>query len=176
MFQAQTNLMDYFNRTFASGKWNHFMDQSHIGYTGWRDPAQNNLGAIKLTELEVPDAAALGVAIAGSTAALRRELKKVLPDAELVKLPPTHPLFTGGWNAVERGYSAIQSTKPQTLGYGLNDSPAGLAAWLVEKWRSWTDSGGDLALVHEDGDATTLVVGHDVPRTDLIAFADSLAG
>jgi pimeloyl-ACP methyl ester carboxylesterase len=49
------------------------------------------------------------------------------------------------WDAVERGYSSIQSTKPQTLGYGLNDSPAGLAAWLVEKWRSWTDTGGDPA-------------------------------
>lgn len=48
------------------------------------------------------------------------------------------------WSDVERGYSAIQSTKPQTLGYGLNDSPAGLAAWILEKWRSWSDSGGDL--------------------------------
>jgi pimeloyl-ACP methyl ester carboxylesterase len=48
------------------------------------------------------------------------------------------------WDDVERGYSAIQSTKPQTVGYGLNDSPAGLAAWLVEKWRSWSDSGGEL--------------------------------
>jgi pimeloyl-ACP methyl ester carboxylesterase len=48
------------------------------------------------------------------------------------------------WSDVERGYSSIQSTKPQTVGYGLTDSPAGLAAWLVEKWRSWTDSGGDL--------------------------------
>lgn len=48
------------------------------------------------------------------------------------------------WGAVERGYSAIQSTKPQTVGYGLTDSPAGLAAWILEKWRSWTDSGGDL--------------------------------
>jgi pimeloyl-ACP methyl ester carboxylesterase len=47
------------------------------------------------------------------------------------------------WAAAERGYSAIQSTKPQTLGYALNDSPAGLAAWIVEKWRSWTDSHGD---------------------------------
>jgi pimeloyl-ACP methyl ester carboxylesterase len=47
------------------------------------------------------------------------------------------------WAAVERGYSAIQSTKPQTLGYALNDSPAGLAAWILEKWRSWTDSHGD---------------------------------
>ena len=48
------------------------------------------------------------------------------------------------WDDVERGYSAIQSTKPQTVGYGLTDSPAGLAAWIVEKWRSWSDSHGDL--------------------------------
>jgi len=44
----------------------------------------------------------------------------------------------------EYGYKAIQSTKPQTLGYGLNDSPAGLAAWILEKWRSWADSRGNL--------------------------------
>ncbi len=44
----------------------------------------------------------------------------------------------------EYGYKAIQSTKPQTLGYGLNDSPAGLAAWILEKWRSWADSRGHL--------------------------------
>jgi len=47
------------------------------------------------------------------------------------------------WQA-EIGYKAIQSTKPQTLGYGLNDSPAGLAAWILEKWRSWADSRGHL--------------------------------
>lgn len=45
---------------------------------------------------------------------------------------------------MEGGYKAIQSTKPQTLSYGLNDSPAGLAAWILEKWRAWADSGGDL--------------------------------
>ena len=48
------------------------------------------------------------------------------------------------WDETERGYSALQSTRPQTLGYGLTDSPVGLAAWLVEKWRAWSDSGGDL--------------------------------
>jgi pimeloyl-ACP methyl ester carboxylesterase len=48
------------------------------------------------------------------------------------------------WEEVERGYSSIQSTKPQTVGYGLNDSPAGLAAWILEKWRSWGDTHGDL--------------------------------
>ena len=48
------------------------------------------------------------------------------------------------WLAEEGGYSHIQSTKPQTLSYGLNDSPAGLAAWIVEKYRRWSDCGGDV--------------------------------
>ena len=69
LFQAQTNLMDYFNRTFAGGKWNHFMDQSHIGYVDWRDPARNNMNAIRLTTIEVPEAAAMGIAVEGSAAA-----------------------------------------------------------------------------------------------------------
>lgn len=41
--------------------------------------------------------------------------------------------------ANEVGYQQIQGTKPQTLGYGLNDSPAGLAAWIVEKFHGWSD-------------------------------------
>lgn len=40
----------------------------------------------------------------------------------------------------ESGYQAIQSTKPQTLAVGLNDSPAGLAAWIVEKFHGWSES------------------------------------
>jgi len=48
------------------------------------------------------------------------------------------------WMQAEGGYSHIQGTKPQTLSYGLNDSPVGLAAWLVEKYRGWSDCGGDV--------------------------------
>ena len=48
------------------------------------------------------------------------------------------------WLSDEGGYSHIQATKPQTLSYGLNDSPAGLAAWIVEKYRTWSDCGGDV--------------------------------
>src|SRR5438477_59277 len=44
----------------------------------------------------------------------------------------------------ETGYQQIQGTKPQTLAFGLTDSPAGLAAWIVEKFRTWSDSGGDV--------------------------------
>ncbi|MGD1044572.1 MAG: glycosyl hydrolase 115 family protein [Bacteroidota bacterium] len=66
LFQADTSLMGYFNRTFADGKWNHFMDQTHLGYTNWQDPPQNSLRAIKLTEIAIPDTAMMGVAIDGS--------------------------------------------------------------------------------------------------------------
>jgi pimeloyl-ACP methyl ester carboxylesterase len=42
------------------------------------------------------------------------------------------------------GYQQIQSTKPQTIGYLLDDSPAGLAGWIVEKFREWSDCDGDV--------------------------------
>ena len=45
----------------------------------------------------------------------------------------------------EIGYQWIQGTKPQTLAFGLSDSPTGLAAWIVEKFHSWTDNDGDPA-------------------------------
>jgi pimeloyl-ACP methyl ester carboxylesterase len=46
--------------------------------------------------------------------------------------------------ADHRAYGAIQGTRPLTLGYGLNDSPAALAAWIVDKFWAWSDHGGNL--------------------------------
>ena len=51
------------------------------------------------------------------------------------------------WLKEECGYIAIQGTRPQTLAYGLTDSPAGLAAWIVEKFRRWSDCNGDVESV-----------------------------
>jgi microsomal epoxide hydrolase len=48
------------------------------------------------------------------------------------------------WMREESGYGAIQGTKPQTLAYALTDSPVGLAAWVVEKYRTWSDCDGDV--------------------------------
>lgn len=70
---------------------------------------------------------------------------KPLPDAS------DYAADEAGWHAKtqaffanESGYSAEQSTKPQSLAFGLNDSPVGLAAWLIEKRRSWSDCDGDV--------------------------------
>ncbi len=49
----------------------------------------------------------------------------------------------GEWAREETGYIQIQGTRPQTLAYGLTDSPAGLAAWIAEKFHAWTDHAGD---------------------------------
>jgi len=48
------------------------------------------------------------------------------------------------WARDEGGYQAIQNSKPQTLAFALADSPAGLASWIVEKFRGWSDCGGDV--------------------------------
>ncbi len=56
------------------------------------------------------------------------------------------------FRAAETGYQAIQGTKPQSLAYGLADSPAGLAGWIVEKFRTWSDADGDLDAVIDRDD------------------------
>lgn len=49
---------------------------------------------------------------------------------------------TQEWNRDRPGYADIQSTRPQTLAYGLTDSPIGQLAWIAEKFKEWTDSQG----------------------------------
>jgi hypothetical protein len=67
LFQADAALSDYYNHTLAHGKWNHMMDQTHIGYSSWNQPSENVMPQV--AEIEIPVAAALGVAVEGSTAA-----------------------------------------------------------------------------------------------------------
>jgi pimeloyl-ACP methyl ester carboxylesterase len=61
-----------------------------------------------------------------------------LSEAELARLKVRQ-----AFQAEETGYQQIQGTKPQTLGVALNDSPVGLAAWIVEKFRTWCDCDGN---------------------------------
>jgi epoxide hydrolase len=78
-----------------------------------------------------------------------------VPDAEWMRFEARVAALAQEW-----GYQGIQSTKPQTLAYGLNDSPAGLAAWIVEKFHGWTQHDGD----HET------VLGRDEMLTDITIY------
>jgi hypothetical protein len=61
--------MDEYNHSLLNGRWNHFMDQPVIGYVNWRDPPQNNLDAIRLTDVSPQRAASMAVAVEGYEAA-----------------------------------------------------------------------------------------------------------
>jgi microsomal epoxide hydrolase len=54
------------------------------------------------------------------------------------------------WDRDEGGYQALQSSRPQTLAFALADSPTGLASWIVEKYRAWSDCAGDVLSVFPD--------------------------
>ncbi|MBT98936.1 MAG: multidrug MFS transporter [Dehalococcoidia bacterium] len=69
------------------------------------------------------------------------------------------------WFDDEGGYSHIQGTKPQTLAYGLNDSPAGLASWIVEKYRTWSDCAGDVEKSYTKDELLTIVTIYWVTQT-----------
>jgi pimeloyl-ACP methyl ester carboxylesterase len=62
------------------------------------------------------------------------------------------------WDRAEGGYRHEQRTRPQTLAYGLTDSPLGLAAWIVEKLRAWSDCAGDIERRFSKDAVLTLVM------------------
>ena len=72
---------------------------------------------------------------------------------------------TAFYNGEENGYARIQATRPQTLGYALNDSPAGQAAWIVEKFRAWCDCNGDPESVFTRDELLTNIMIYWVTQT-----------
>jgi pimeloyl-ACP methyl ester carboxylesterase len=65
-------------------------------------------------------------------------------DSELTEAERDYLKRVTRWEKEEGAYAEIQGTYPQTVAYGLNDSPVGLAAWIVEKFRAWSDCGGNV--------------------------------
>jgi epoxide hydrolase len=109
-----------------------------LGYTRW--VAQGGDWGAGVTT-------AIGVMRPPACAAIHVNMPLVFPDAEDLKLPPT-PAEEASLAAMayyqekDSGYSKQQGTRPQTLGYGLTDSPVGQAAWIYEKMWAWTDNKG----------------------------------
>jgi len=74
------------------------------------------------------------------------------------------------WQMQEGAYAMLQGTKPQTLAYGINDSPIGLAAWIIEKFYSWTDHNGDLQQIYSRDELLTNLTIYWVTQTAGSAF------
>jgi microsomal epoxide hydrolase len=92
--------------------------------------------------------ARLGFTYAAQVVGIHLNMVPVAPHpSERTQLSAAEEAFlqaTERFRAEETGYQWIQGTKPQTLAFALNDSPAGLAAWITEKFYTWTDCHGDI--------------------------------
>jgi hypothetical protein len=64
LFKADADLADYFNHKFAGGRWDHFQDQTHIGYTSWQQPDRNTMP--RLSNMKLSERSSVGVAVEGS--------------------------------------------------------------------------------------------------------------
>lgn len=101
-----------------------------------------------------------------------------VPFQHLFSLPPDYlspkekEFLKAGqqWRNTEGAYAMLQSTKPQTLAYAINDSPAGLAAWIIEKFYAWTDCKGDLESVYTRDELLTNLTIYWVTQTAGSAF------
>jgi pimeloyl-ACP methyl ester carboxylesterase len=89
----------------------------------------------------------LGYAHAERTVGIHLNMLPIRRDPSMVSDPtPEERRYLdelAAWLKEETGYQWIQGSKPQTLAFALTDSPAGLAAWIVEKFRAWSDCAGD---------------------------------
>jgi microsomal epoxide hydrolase len=92
-------------------------------------------------------------------------IMRSLPPNELTPAEQSYMQAARFWGRVEGAYAAIQATKPQTLSFGLTDSPAGLAAWIVEKFRSWSDCGGDIERCYTKDELLTNIMIYWVTQT-----------
>lgn len=81
----------------------------------------------------------IGLHLSGTNPFLPPRLPPDLDDEEQAFVEAAR-----AWAIAEGGYAHMHTTKPQTVAHGLNDSPAGLAAWVIEKFHAWGDTGGDL--------------------------------
>ena len=155
LFAAQANLMDYFNRTFAGGQWNHFMDQPYIGYVNWNEPRQNNLGAVHLTEIQVPDAATMGVMVEGSeTAVTNGEI--LLPQFDAFNQQCRYvDVFNQGktpfefsavsdspWIALSESRGEVEKDKRVWISMDWTKAPQGTGSG----WVKFSGAGGDVTL------------------------------
>ena len=124
LFKTDADLAREYNQRLAGGKWHHMMDQTHIGYTYWQQPPANALPAV--TELQVPQAAALAVSLEGRATAW--------PTDNVFEPPPALPAI----DAYEQQTRTIEI-------FNRGREPGTFAAETSEPWLRVAPAGGKVA-------------------------------
>ncbi|TRX22279.1 glycosyl hydrolase 115 family protein [Flavobacterium franklandianum] len=84
LFKQDKTLMNHYNQIYADGRWNHFMDQTHLGYNNWMPPRENSLRAVPLLDVQPLAKASMGISIAGTEESWPGSSEKaILPDLDI---------------------------------------------------------------------------------------------
>jgi hypothetical protein len=106
LFQADLDLTNQYNHTLLNGKWDHMMDQTHIGYTYWQEPPKNTMPAV--TEIEPPETAAMGVDAEAATFDVFNKQSRYIDVYNKGQKPFQFTTFTNApWIRLSREMSAV---------------------------------------------------------------------
>ncbi|WP_159518229.1 epoxide hydrolase family protein [Sunxiuqinia indica] len=130
-----------YNNAYVAELWVKLMTEK-LGYTKFAAAGGDiGSGVTRYMALNHPN---LLIGIHLTDVGIIRDLLMAPDESKLSKEEMAYKKTAQQWMAQEAGYISIQSTKLQTLSYGLSDSPVGTAAWILEKFRSWSDCKGQL--------------------------------
>jgi hypothetical protein len=153
LFQADADFSSSYNHKLSQGKWDHMMDQSHIGYTSWHDPPENVMPEV--VELDIPEAAKFGIAVEGSRSAWpgASEEPMLPPFDSLARERRYFDVFNRGrtpfrfsaaasepWIIVSQSSGAIQKEKRVWIRIDWDKAPAGATFGFVKVSASTGDS------------------------------------
>lgn len=165
LFDGDAALMKHYNETFAGGKWNHFMDQVHIGYTIWQDPKQNIMP--RVTRLDLPPAAAMGISAEGS--------EKAWPGSDGNPALPRFDSFNRQRRYIDifnRGRAPFAYTASSGAPWILVDSPRGMIEkerrlWIEIDWKKAPkgEADGTVTIAQSGGERVTVKLNAFNPTT-----------
>ena len=159
LFDKDQKMSDNYNKELAGGKWDHMMDQTHIGYTGWQSPQKNIMP--KLTELQIPDANDFGVAVDGSDQAWPGSSKEAaLPTFD--SLNPKRSYFEifarGSQPAKDVKFTAdqpwIQFKEEKAPNAGKDDR----RVWVTVDWKKISAAGEAKGMINITGGSNPVAV------------------
>jgi hypothetical protein len=148
LFQTDAELTDCYNHKLANGKWDHMMDQTHIGYTYWQQPPANSMP--KVMELEIPDHPGLGVTVEGSTAAFAGGGDPALPSFDCYNRPARYI------DVFNRGKGSVSFTARANVPWLVLSATQGTVEKEARLWATvdWTKaplgSGSGTVIISDD--------------------------
>ncbi len=156
LFVNDSAITNYYNKVMAGGKWNHMMDQTHIGYTYWQQPDWNAMPEIKM--IEIPSVAEMGVAIEGSDRWWPAEQSQAV-------LPEFNP-FGGKTHSIEvfnRGKGSFAfSAKAEAPWIHITPSKGKIETeqrlWVSVDWKSAPAGKREMAILIEGPNKSEIVV------------------